>query len=371
VALRCCQLLRVTCNTPGVSPPGQLDGQYLNGSAHRTENTYIRMKIVFLAALGSSMLVLAGCSSVTPAQRALPFAAPEAAVTGAQRASSGGLTELFNLNYSNGTITVFSIASGRAQVTKQFAPGNGVAQGLAADAHGRIYTTLTASNSNTCAACVQIFTDTGTLVRQLDAPTLQGASGSPSLTDVSVDAHDNVYVSDYGQQAVYFFPRGNMGKPGPTIVTENSTNAASVLSTPNGKNVIVSGGCGFASVRPFTRTAGGKYTAGGCFGIGTIALIGGAADNQEDVLTPVDGGRGLVSISSPSGGSLIRVPDKDGSIGGVALNGDASIAYVADAHNECVYAFERPAKGWLSGVPPKLLATYKGFKKLDIIAVPQ
>ncbi len=317
------------------------------------------------------MLVLAGCSSVPPSQGALPFTAPEAAAGEVQRSAPGGLTELFNLNYSNGTITVFSIANGTATITKQFAPGNGVAQGLAADAQGRIYTTLTKSNSNPCAACVQIYTDTGTLVRQLDAPSLQGAPGAPSLSDVSVDAHDNVYVSDYGQQAVYFFPRGKMGKRGPTVVIANSTNAASVLSTPNGKNVIVSGGCGFASVRPFTRAGGGKYTEGSCFGIGTIALIGGATDNDENVLTPVNGGRGLVSISSPLGGSLIRVPDKDGSIGGVALNGDASIAYVADAHNESVYAFARPAKGWLSSVPPKLLATYKGFKKLDVIAVPQ
>jgi hypothetical protein len=218
---------------------------------------------------------------------------------------------------------------------------------------------------------VQIFTDTGTLVRQLDAPSLQGGSGSPELTDISVDAHDDVYVSDYGQQAVYSFPRGKIGKRGPTVVVQNSTNAASVLSTPNGKNVIVSGGCGFASARPFTRTAGGKYTEGSCFGIGTIALIGGATDNDEDVLTPVDGAPGLVSISSPSGGSSFRVPDQVGSISGVALNGDASIAYVADAHKEYVYAFARPAKGWLSSVRPKLLATYKGFKKLDIVAVPQ
>lgn len=329
------------------------------------------MKTVIVAAVGAAVIALAGCSSVSTAQRVLPLTAPEAARSDAQRAASGGLTELFNLNYSNGTITVFSIANGKATLTKQFAPGGGVAQGLAADAHGRIYTTLTESNSSPCAACVQIYTDTGTLVRQLNAPSLQGAPASPSLTDVSVDAHDNVYVSDYGQQAVYFFPHGKMGKRGPTVVIANSTNAASVLSTPNGKNVIVSGGCGFASVRPFTRTAGGRYTEGSCFGIGTIALIGGATDNEEDVLTPVDGARGLVSISSPSGGSLIRVPDKDGSIGGVALNGDASIAYVADAHKECVYAFARPAKGWLSSVQPKLLATYKGFKKLDIIAVPQ
>jgi hypothetical protein len=329
------------------------------------------MKTVFLAALGSATLVLVGCSSATPAQPTIPFTAPVASGSNIQRAASGGLTELFNLNYSNGTISVFSIANGKATLTKQFAPGVGTAQGFAADAQGRMYTTLTESNSSPCAACAQIYSDTGKLVRQLEAPSLPGAPGAPSLNDISVDAHDDVYVSDYGQQAVYFFPHGKVGKNGPTVVVQNSSNDSGVLSTPNGKNVFVGGDCGFASVRPFTRAAGRKYTQGSCFGIGTLGLIGAATDNEEDVFTPVDGGPGLVSISSPSGQYLFNVPDKVGSIGSIALNSDASIAYVADGHNECVYAFARPPKGWLSGVAPKLVATYKGFKKLNIIAVPQ
>jgi hypothetical protein len=53
----------------------------------------------------------------------------------------------------------------------------------------------------------------------------------------------------------------------------------------------------------------------------------------------------------------------------VALSGDASIAYVANAHKQCVYVFARPSKGWITGGQPKLLATDKGFKNLDIIAV--
>jgi hypothetical protein len=331
------------------------------------------MKNAFSPLLGIVTIALAGCSSATPAQRALPFTQTASLDGTAQPAASGGLTALFNLDYSSGTITVFSVANGKAKATAHFAPGGGLAQGLASDAKGRIYTTLTASTSRSspCAACVQIFNAGGTLVRQLDAPTLKSGSGPPSLTDISVDAHDNVYVSDYGQQAVYFYPRGQARKRGPTVVVQNSQNAASVLSTPNGKNVIVSGGCGFASVRPFTRTAKGQYSQGACFGIGTIALIGGAVDNEEDVLTPVDGGPGLVSISSPSGGGSFRVPDPRGSISGVALNGDSSIAYVADHNKECVYAYARPAAGWLSSAAPKLLATYKGFKNLDIIAVPQ
>jgi hypothetical protein len=328
------------------------------------------MKTAILRAFGGAALVLAGCSSIAPAQTTIPFGPAEVAGSSAQHATSSGLTELFNLDYSNGQITVFSIANGKATITKQFTPGGGGAQGFAADAQGRMYTTLTETNSKPCAACVQIYSETGKLVRQLDIPTLKSSPGAPTPNDLSVDARDNVYVSDYGQQAVYFFPHGKLGKNGPTVVVQNSSNDSGVLSTPNGKNVFIGGDCGFASVRPFTRVAGGKYTQGGCFGIGTLGLIGGATDNEKDVFTPVDGGPGLVSISSPSGQYLFSVPDKEGSIGSVALNSDASIAYVADGRNECVYAFARPAKGWLSGATPKLLTTYKGFKKLNIIAVP-
>jgi hypothetical protein len=328
-----------------------------------------RTKSVFLAALGGAVLVLAGCSGVAPAQPTIPFDAPASAGSNVQRAASAGLTELFNFSYSNGAISVFSIANGTATLTKQFTPGRGTGQGFAADSQGRMYTTLTESNSNPCAACVQIYSDSGKLVGQLDAPTLKGAPGAPSLTGISVDARDNVYVSDYGQQAVYFFPGGKIGKNGPTVIVQNSSNDSGVLSTPNGKTVMVGGDCGVGSVRPFTRAAGGKYAEGSCFGIGTIGLIGAAADNEEDVFTPVDGGKGQVSIASPSGQFLFGVPDKNGSIGSIALNSDASIAYVADGHNECVYAFARPGKGWRSGATPELLATYKGFKKLNIIAI--
>jgi hypothetical protein len=325
------------------------------------------MKAATFTVLIVAFIALAACSSSTPVERALPDAASSRTAS-----SGGGLTELFNLDYSDGTITVFSIQGDKAKVSAQFTPGGGFAQGIAADAHGRIYTTLTEpSNSNPCAACVQIYSDTGKLVRQLDAPVLQGASGAPSLTDVSVDARDNVYVSDYGQQAVYYFPHGRMTKHRARVVVQNSQNAASVLSQPDGTNVLISGGCGFASVRPFTRAGHNKYTQGDCFGIGTIALIGGALDDQEEVMTPVDGVFGLVSVSSPTGGSSFQTPDRMASVSGVAFNGDASIAYVANAAKECVYAFARPAQGWLSSTKPKLLATYKGFKHLDIIAIPQ
>ncbi|MFY9738113.1 MAG: hypothetical protein WAK11_03580 [Candidatus Cybelea sp.] len=326
------------------------------------------MKPFICAAVVSGLLVLGGCASNTQGIPAAPLGERSLGASDVRTQSSSSLTQLVNLDYSNGTISVFSIAKDRARRTKSFTPGQGVAQGLAMDAQGRIYTTITAASSSPCAACVEVFTTDGKLVESLPAPILSGASGRPSLTDVSVDAHRNVYVSDYGQQAVYFFPRASKTRK-PTIVVQNSQNAASVLATQDGGTVVVSGGCGFASVRPYTRVSRGKYTAGSCFGIGTIALIGGDLDDQIDVMTPVDGVPALVSVSSPSGGSSFHTPGHLASISGVAFNNDASIAYVANARKECVYAFARPASGWLSSTQPKLLATYRGFKNLDIIAV--
>jgi hypothetical protein len=332
-----------------------------------------RMKTPACSTLLAALLLLNGCSNIAATQHALPQTGSAASAgSTVDRFQAGSLSELFNLDYSNGSITVFSIQNGKATQTVRFEPAHGLAQGLASDQLGQIYTTITSSKSKPCAACVEIFSDAGKLVNQLDAPLLQGAPGAPSLTDLSVDVHQNVYVSDYGQQAVYFFPHGRMTRHGPAVVVQNSQNAASVLATPDGTNVLVSGGCGFASVRPYARVGRRKYAQGACFGIGTIALIGGAVDNEEDVMTPVDGAPGLVSVSSPSGGTTFHTPDPlHASISGVAFNSDATVAYVANHQKECVYAFARPASGWLSGSQPKLVATYKGFKNLDIIAVPQ
>jgi hypothetical protein len=326
------------------------------------------MKLFVCVAAFAGLFVLGGCASSTQGIPAASLAERSLAPSDARTQPDGSLTQLVNLDYSNGTISVFSISNDRARLTKSFAPGHGVAQGLAMDAQGRIYTTITAANSDPCAACAEVFTAGGKLVERLPAPILSGASGQPSLTDVAVDAHRHVYVSDYGQQAVYFYPHASK-KRKPTVVVQNSQNAASVLATPNGGTVVVSGGCGFASVRPYTRVGRGKYNVGACFGIGTIALIGGAIDDAIDVMTPVDGVPALVSVSSPSGGSSFRTPDRLASISGVAFNSDASTAYVANARKECVYAFARPANGWLSTARPKLVATYRGFKNLDIIAV--
>jgi hypothetical protein len=329
------------------------------------------LKRSFYACVPVTLTVLVGCSGLGGGQgSAPPSGLPNVTSNRSAESQTAPLTQLVDLNYNGGAITVFSIQNGKAKATKTFKPANGLAQGLAVDKQGLIYTTITEDAKPCAPACVEVFNDEGKLQARLRAPILSGAPGAPSLTDVSVDRNDNVYVSDYGQQAVYFWPDGGKSGSAPTIVVQDSQNAASVLATPNGTNVLVSGGCGFASVRPYTRTASGKYEQGACFGIGTIALIGGAADNDVDVITPVDGLPGLVSVSSPSGGGGFHTPDRQhAEISGIALNGDASVAYVADAYKERVYAFARPANGWLSSSQPKVIAKYKGFSNLDIIAV--
>lgn len=206
-------------------------------------------------------------------------------------------------------------------------------------------------------------------MKRLEAPTLKTASGMPSLTDVAVDSHFNVYVSDYGQQAVYYFPKASANNK-PVVVVQNSSNAASLLTTLKGNHVVISGGCGLDSVRPYTRISPRRYQAGTCFSIGTLGLIGGAVDDKLEVMTPVDGGRGLVSVSSPSGSNVFHTPAQEhAQIGGVAFNSNASLAYVSDHHCKCVFAFARPSNGWLAG-QPALITRYFGFKDLDIIAVP-
>ncbi len=166
------------------------------------------MKYTFYIALAITLSILAGCSGQPGAQRLLsPTGSLPAVPNRADIPATATLTQLVNLNYSNGSITVFSIQGNKATETKTFTPGRGLAQGLAVDKNGRIYTTITPSNSKPCAACVEVFSDTGKLIKRLDSPILQGAPAAPALTDLGLDAQLNVYVSDYGQQAVYFFPR--------------------------------------------------------------------------------------------------------------------------------------------------------------------
>jgi hypothetical protein len=101
----------------------------------------------FLGAV--TVLVLAGCMNAT----APPVAgAASSASDGIGAAKPAALTELANLNYSNGEITVFSVSGNKAKKTASFTPG--AAQGLAMDARGRIYTTVTSASGKPCAACV-------------------------------------------------------------------------------------------------------------------------------------------------------------------------------------------------------------------------
>lgn len=319
----------------------------------------------------AAILLLGGCSAGATAPNGSYAPALVTPGTRTPIAHASALNELDSLSYSDGSITVFHISNGRAHVYRQFRPGNGGAQGLAVDANGLIYTAINSSSAKPCLACVVVFTPAGQTIAQLPAPILPGAPNPPSITDVALDAAGNVYASDYGQQAVYFFPPIQAVGAAPTVVVQNSQNAASVLSAPDGDDVFVSGGCGFGEARPYVRVRGKPYQSGSCFGIGTVALIGGASDDDLDVMTPVDGVPGLVSVSSPSGnGNIFHTPDQRfASISGVSLTGDGAVAYVADAHKQWVYAFARPANGWINGGQPKVTATYKGFKNLDIIAV--
>jgi len=302
-------------------------------------------------------------------------ASPGTAAAGQRRlgAASVAATHLYNMDYSTGTIEVYGIGPGGAVLEHSFnvvRVKNGGVGGLAVDRYGVVYTAVDASSGHPCSACFEAFEPDGTLLAQVAAPTLPGATNPPDLTDISVDNAGDVFLSDYGQQAVYAFAPSPKGFVGPAIVVEGTTNAASVAATPNGRVVFVSGGCGFASVRPYTLQTSVGYASGNCFGIGTIALIGGAVDNQGTVFTPVDGALGIVSMSDAAGrGRAFAVPDRKGEIGGVALSGDGSFLYVSDHHHERVYVYQRPAQGWLSRTGPILVAEYTGFANLDVIAV--
>ncbi|MBD5656304.1 MAG: hypothetical protein IAI50_14155, partial [Candidatus Eremiobacteraeota bacterium] len=245
-------------------------------------------------------------------------------------ATTGTLQRLYNLDYGNGIISVSQIVNGRADIVTQFKPSPSGARGIAVDRQGRIYTAVTAPNAKPCSACVEVFSPNGTLLAQLAAPILKGAPGAPTLTDISLDLHGNVYVTDNGQQAVYFFTPVGKTWSGPTIVVQNSFDSSTLLAGPYGDNIFISGGCGFQSVRTYVRFKS-SYHPGSCFPISDIALIGGAADDEGAVLTPVDGGFPFVSITSANGNeSGFQIPDSKGNISGVAVTLGGAIAFVAD-----------------------------------------
>jgi hypothetical protein len=306
-----------------------------------------------------------------PAALALPAAAAQPVFHSMPPAfeRASGLGMLTNLDYSNGVISTFSVASGQATEIDSFRVGSPAKlqeAGIAIDPSGLIYTAIDASGKP-CVACVEVLQPKGTLVAQIEAPIL--GSLQPEIDDISLDGAGRVYVADYGQMAAYFFSPSGSGFSGPTMIA-SGTNISTVAVSPNGKLVFLSGDCGFASVRIYTKT-GKTFQAGNCFGIGTIALIGGSADDAGDVATPVDGVRGLVSISNANGnGGDFSVPDPQAELGSVVFSSNAALLYVADHKHNRVYAFARPNGGWVSGTAPALAATYTGFKQLDITAIP-
>jgi hypothetical protein len=310
-----------------------------------------------------ALLVLAAATAPVLAAPRVPRPAP------AVVPASAALSTFVNLDYANERISTFAVAGGMATEIGSFrigSPAKLSTNGIAVDASGAIYTAVNAAGAKPCFACVEVLQPDGNVLTQIPAPSL-GGSLQPSLGDLALDATGNVYVADSGQQAAYFYTPSASGFAGPTVI-ESGASTASIAVSPNGKNVFVSGNCGFASVRPYTR-AGHGYTAGACFAIGTIALIGGSADDAGDVATPVDGARGLVSISNPNGcGSAFSVPDPDAEVGSVSFSPSAALLYVADHNHEQLYAFARPAAGWCSKAVPPLVDRYTGFAQLDIVA---
>ena len=154
---------------------------------------YTTMKFLVFSTV--TFCLLAGCTSVSGTQQAVPSLVTSVATDGSTASmQTQGPAELVNLSYSDGSITVFAVQNGRAKVSTRFTPGHGRAQGLAVDKSGRIYTTISSSSSNPCLACIEIFTPAGKMVQRVEAPILPSAPGPPSLTDISVDAHENVYV---------------------------------------------------------------------------------------------------------------------------------------------------------------------------------
>jgi hypothetical protein len=283
------------------------------------------------------------------------------------------LSYLANLDYSNNRISVYSSVGGKAKLMHRFTlvdPSTGSVNGIQLGGNGMIYTAVNSSSGNPCASCIEMLQLNGKLVTKIDAPTISGAPGQPDITDIALDEHSDVFASDIGQQAVYYYASTASGYTGPNLVVSGTSDAASVAVMPSAHVAYVSGGCGFASARVFTRQPSGGYQPGNCFGIGTIALIGASVDGSGNVASPVDGAAGVVSISDPKGkGRSFRIPTSTDAVSGVSFSRDGKALYVADATKGVVYEYLRPESGWVTrGRKPRLLATITGFSGLDIIA---
>jgi hypothetical protein len=275
--------------------------------------------------------------------------------------------ELGSLNYSNGSISVYHIANNVASIYARFRPENGTAQGLAIDANGLVYTAIT--KGKRCGTCVEVFTPQGRFENALVAPKLSGAPGHAALNNVSVDETGGVYVSDYGQEAVYYYPAGATSSTVPTVIVRNLKYAGPVNAVPDGTRVVI-GGCSFGSASIYRREPSGKWVAGACFSFPTISLLGTASDNLGVTVTPTDPNAGTLVVSEPNKQKYFSTPNATtASVMSVAMNASGNLLYAADQHNDLVYVFSRPTS-WFGGQPP-VIATYKGFRHLDVIAVPQ
>jgi hypothetical protein len=303
-----------------------------------------------------------------PAGAAVHVSPSEPAVTPATKT----LHHVYDFDYSSGNIDVFAVSGTGAKLINKItpiAPSAGSASGIGTYG-GLAFTAITSSGTAPCAACVIGFTASGKAAVTLNAPTISGAPGAPELTDLAVDGKGDVFVADSGQEAAYYFPRTTSGY-GSAVVVESGNYSASVAVTPNAKSLYIQGNCGFGEARVYSLQASGGYSAGTCFGISEVALIGMTVDNQGYIFAPVDGISGVFSVGSPSGhGGLFQIPNQKDGVASVAVSHDGSVAFVADGTNQDIYAYAKPPGGWASGKNPTLLNTYTGFSGLNIIAVP-
>jgi hypothetical protein len=336
-------------------------------------------------ALVAAALALAACSSqgATPGQLSSPSSqlpameqrsvvATASTATTSQDASlavnpaTQTPLEVGNLDYSNGTITVYYVENTTAFQYSQFTPEHGTGQGIAIDSKGRIYTAVT--NGHAC-TCVEVFTPQGRLVNTLVAPTLKGAPGPASLVDVSVDASGDVFVSDSGQGAVYEYPPGATPTTTPRVIVNDPGHVGLTYASPDGQSIVLSG-CSFASARIYRRDSSGDFIASPCFFTEGF-LWGTAIDDHGVALSTTDPENNTVIVFSQSNVTAFNTPHgPHAGVTSIAMSTTGDTAYVTDAYDQLINVYTSPGT-WINGGVPKLVTTYKGFHHLDLIAIPQ